>query len=158
MLDGSNNIRIPSDVSPDGKQIAYFSIGERQEDIFIGGDRRHGHAPYHRRCRARSRGGVHARRPVAGVLLDPRRQWAIWTIRVDGSNLRKLAGAGGGCVYPLASPLDDTVVFSGERRGTVSYGCPPPAASGETAAEAERPAGSSATSFSPDGTKLVGPA
>ena len=32
-----NNIRIPSDVSPDGSQIAYFSIGERQEDIFVGG-------------------------------------------------------------------------------------------------------------------------
>ena len=36
VLDTRNNIRVPSDVSPDGKQIAYFSIGEHQEDMFIG--------------------------------------------------------------------------------------------------------------------------
>ena len=36
LLDTRNNIRVPSGVSPDGKQIAYFSIGESQEDLFIG--------------------------------------------------------------------------------------------------------------------------
>jgi hypothetical protein len=33
VLDGSNNIRIPSDVSPDGTEMALFSIGEHQEDV-----------------------------------------------------------------------------------------------------------------------------
>jgi len=36
VLDTQNNIRVPSGISPDGKQVVYFSIGERQEDIFIG--------------------------------------------------------------------------------------------------------------------------
>ncbi len=36
LLDTRNNVRVPSDVSRDGKQIAYFSIGEHQEDTFIG--------------------------------------------------------------------------------------------------------------------------
>ncbi|HET9372063.1 MAG TPA: protein kinase, partial [Vicinamibacterales bacterium] len=36
LLDTQNNVRIPGDVSPDGKLITYFSIGERQEDIFVG--------------------------------------------------------------------------------------------------------------------------
>ena len=35
VLDTRNSIRIPSDVSADGKQIAYFSIGDHHEDIFI---------------------------------------------------------------------------------------------------------------------------
>jgi Tol biopolymer transport system component len=33
VLDGSNNIRIPSEVSPDGTEMALFSIGEHQEDV-----------------------------------------------------------------------------------------------------------------------------
>ena len=36
LLDTQNNIRIPSGISPDGKQLAYYSIGEQQEDLFIG--------------------------------------------------------------------------------------------------------------------------
>ena len=59
LLDTANNIRVPSDVSPDGKQLAYFSIGERQEDLFVGpiggAD-----AAGHRRRAAGSGPGVHA--------------------------------------------------------------------------------------------------
>ena len=36
LLDTQNNVRIPSDVSRDGKQIAFYSLGDQQEDIFVG--------------------------------------------------------------------------------------------------------------------------
>ena len=36
LLDTQNNSRIPSGVSPDGKLIAYYSLGDQQEDLFIG--------------------------------------------------------------------------------------------------------------------------
>ena len=36
LLDSRTNIRVPSDVSPDGSLVAFFSIGERQEDLFVG--------------------------------------------------------------------------------------------------------------------------
>ncbi|HXG72336.1 MAG TPA: hypothetical protein VNJ04_17160, partial [Gemmatimonadaceae bacterium] len=36
VIDTRTSILVPSDVSPDGKRVAYFSIGDRQEDLFIG--------------------------------------------------------------------------------------------------------------------------
>jgi Tol biopolymer transport system component len=36
LLDTQNNVRVPSDVSADGKQIAFYNIGDRQEDLFVG--------------------------------------------------------------------------------------------------------------------------
>ena len=73
LLDTRNNIRVPSDVSPDGKQIAYYSIGEQQEDIFVGPP----DGPMRRvtdDAAARPCAGVHAGRPIARVLFEPGRQ------------------------------------------------------------------------------------
>ena len=54
VLDTRNNVRMPSDVSADGKQIAYFSIADHQEDIFVGPpDGRCGASPTTRRGIAR---------------------------------------------------------------------------------------------------------
>ncbi len=112
VLDGSNNVRLPSDVSPDGTHIAYFSIGERQEDIFIGTS----DGKSIRRVTddiARDRSAMFTRDGQSVVFYSNRDGgWAIWTIRIDGSNLRKLAGIEGGVIYPIVSPLDNTVVFT----------------------------------------------
>jgi hypothetical protein len=112
VLDGSNNIRVPSDVSADGTLIAYSSIGERQEDLFISGVdgkgmRRVTDGPM------RDRGPVFTRDGGTLVFYSNRDgKWAIWAVRADGSNLRRIAGVPGGASYPLASPVDDTVIFS----------------------------------------------
>ena len=73
LLDTRNNVRIPSGVSPDGKQIAYYSLGDHQEDIFVGPPS----GPMRRVTddAPRDRGaGVHARRAVARFLFEPRWQ------------------------------------------------------------------------------------
>ena len=113
ILDRSNNVRIPSDASPDGTQIAYFSIGELQEDIFIGTadgkEIRHVTDDL-----PRDRGPVFTHDGQALVFYSNRDgSWGIWTVRPDGSNLRKLGSIPGGGAYPVASPNDDRVVFSG---------------------------------------------
>ena len=117
VLDGSNNIRIPSDVSPDGSQVAYFSVGERQEDIFIGGA--DGKGIRHVTDDAfRDRAPVFTRDGQWLVFYSNRDgSWSIWAIRTDGSNLRKIASHEGGLAYPLASPVDDRVVASGTFSG-----------------------------------------
>jgi Tol biopolymer transport system component len=112
-LDTSNNIRIPSDVSPDGTDIAYFSIGERQEDIFIGGAEGKG-VRHVTDDSPRDRSPVFTHDGQSLVFYSNRDgSWGIWTIRTDGSNLRKLGSIPGGGAYPVASPIDDRVVFSG---------------------------------------------
>jgi len=117
VLDGSNNIRIPSDVSPDGSQVAYFSVGERQEDLFISnadgkGMRRVTDDAF------RDRAPVFTRDGQWLVFYSNRDgEWSIWAIRTDGSNLRKIASHEGGLAYPVASPVDDRVVFSGTYSG-----------------------------------------
>ena len=82
--------------------------------------------------------------------------WGCWTMRTDGSGLRQVAALDGGCVYPLASPVDDTVVFSGSSGAglylTDLSGRPPVELPGSRG-----PAGDfSASSFSPDGKRVAG--
>jgi Tol biopolymer transport system component len=112
VLDGSNNIRVPSDVSPDGKQIAYFSIGERQEDAFIGGV----DGTRMRRLTddaSRERAPKFTRDSRALVFYCNRDgNWAVWTVQSDGGGLRKIAGGPSGSLTPIPSPIDDRVVFS----------------------------------------------
>jgi eukaryotic-like serine/threonine-protein kinase len=121
VLDSSNNIRIPSDVSPDGTQIAYYSIGERQEDIFISGPTGKG-MRHVTDDAARDRAPVFTRDGQTLAFYSNRDgAWAIWSIRTDGSNLRKIAGVEGGVAYPVASPIDDRVVFSSTFTGQGVY-------------------------------------
>jgi eukaryotic-like serine/threonine-protein kinase len=159
VLDSSNNIRIPSDVSPDGTQVAYFSIGERQEDIFISGPAGKGmrhvtdDAP-------RDRAPVFTRDGQALAFYSNRDgAWAIWSIRTDGGNLRKIAGVEGGVAYPVASPIDDRIVFSSTFTGQGVF-----SAHFSGGHEPELLAGTKwragyfmATSWSPDGSLLCGP-
>ena len=113
LLDTQNNIRVPSDVSPDGKQVVYFSIGERQEDIFIGAPggtirRITDDAP-------RDRGPVFTPDGRSVVFYANREgQWGVWTVGVDGGGLRKIGLPATGAVYPFVSPKGDTIVFGGD--------------------------------------------
>jgi len=108
-LETQNNIRVPSDVSPDGKQIAFFSIGERQEDIFVGtpGEtmRRITDDP------PRDRGPVFTPDGRSLVFYSNRDgNWGVWTVRLDGAGLHKIGSAA--AVYPLVSPRSDLVIFT----------------------------------------------
>jgi Tol biopolymer transport system component len=159
VLDGSNNIRIPSDVSPGGTQVAYFSIGERQEDIFFSGVdgkgiRRLTDDP------GRDRAPVFTRDGQSLVFFSNRDgAWGIWGIRTDGSNLRKIAANESGSIYPITSPLDETVVFSAGNTGDGNFAVPfsanrPPAVLPGT----QSPAGYFfPTAWSRDGARLCGP-
>ena len=122
MLDTRNNIRMPSDVSPDGKQIAYFSIGEHQEDIFIGSP----DGPMRRvtdDAAARPRAGVHAGRPVARVLFEPGRQMgARGSSALTAAVCARSSMPPAGAVYVFVSPKGDAIVFAADPAGTIVLG------------------------------------
>jgi eukaryotic-like serine/threonine-protein kinase len=156
VLDGSNNFRVPSDISPDGKQVAFFSIGDRQEDIFIGGIDGKGM----RRITddaSRDRGPTFTRDGRSLVFYSNRDgQWAIWSIRVDGSNLRKVATASAGAIYPVVSPEDESVVFSAIDVADGIFRVPLTGGTPQKLAMKERAGTFFATDWSPDGSKLAG--
>ncbi len=161
VLDGSNNIRVPSDVSPDGSEIAYFGIGERLEDLYIG-------PPNGSRIRhltddaPRDRAPKFTRDGKSVVFYSTRDgNWGVWMMRVDGSGLRKITTFPSGCVYAMPSPVDDTIVFTAGSSSTVGGLIVRPAGTGFTAPEVlpnqHTPDGIfNPTSFSPDGTRLGG--
>ena len=158
VLDASNNIRVPTGVSADGKQVAYSSIGERQEDLFISstdgkGIRRVTDDP------SRDRAPVFTRDNRSLVFYSNRGgEWAIWTVRSDGSNLRRIAGAPSGAVYPLTSAIDDTIVFSSVAGREGLFSVPLSGGSPAKLANTASTAGYFfATTRSPDGAKLAGP-
>ena len=159
VLDSSNNIRVPSDVSPEGTQIAYFSIGERQEDILVGGAAGKG-MRHVTDDSARDRAPVFTRDGQTLAFYSNRDGvWAIWSVRTDGSNLRKVAGVEGGVAYPVASPVDDRVVFSSTFTGQGVFsahlnGAAPPELLPGTK---WRSGYFMASSWSPDGLRLCGP-
>ena len=113
LLDTQNNVRVPSDVSPDGKQVVYFSIGERQEDIFIGSP-----GGTIRRITddvPRDRGPVFTQDGRSLIFYANREgQWGVWTVGVDGGGLHKIIVPAVGAVYPIVSPRGDTIVFTGD--------------------------------------------
>ena len=156
VLDGSNNFRVPSDISPDGKLVAYFSIGDRQEDIFVGGIDGKGI----RRVTddaSRDRAPVFTRDGRSLVFYSNRDgAWEIWTIRVDGSNLRKMAASPGGAGYPIVSPLDDSVIFSANDVDVGVFRVPVNSATVEKLPLTDAMKTFTATGWSPDGTRLVG--
>ncbi|HYN06281.1 MAG TPA: protein kinase [Vicinamibacterales bacterium] len=157
VLDTQNNIRVPSGVSPDGAQIAFFSIGEHQEDLFIGSKdgpmRRVTDDP------ARDRAPVFTPDGRSLVFYSNRDgKWGPWIIGVDGGGLRKLAEPEFGAVYVHVSPKADAIVFiSDAGRGVFT------APLGTGTSPVTELAGTeidgkyfSPMDWSPDGTRLAG--
>ena len=158
VLDTQNNVRLPSDVSPDGKQVVYFSIGERQEDIFIGSPgepirRITDDAP-------RDRGAVFTPDGRSLIFYSNREgQWGIWAVGLDGGGLRKISIPASGAVYPFVSPRGDTIVFVGTD-GRSTFTIPVSPAAGE---QPTRLAGAAvdgryftATAWSSDARRITG--
>jgi eukaryotic-like serine/threonine-protein kinase len=111
LLDSQNNIRVPSSVSPDGKLLALYAIGEHQEDLFI--------APLDGAIRrltddaARDRGPVFTPDGRSLVFYSNRDgQWSPWIVGTDGGGLRKVAVAKDGAIYPVVSPKGDLLIFA----------------------------------------------
>jgi serine/threonine protein kinase len=158
LLDTQNNVRLPSDVSPDGKQIAYFSIGERQEDIFIGTP-----GGVIRRItddEARDRGAVFTPDGRSLIFYSNREgKWGAWAVGLDGGGLRKITIPAGGAVYPFVSPKGDTIVFVGDD-GRSAFTAPvSPASTGQPTPLRGASVGGkyfTATSWSRDGSRLTG--
>jgi eukaryotic-like serine/threonine-protein kinase len=156
-LDTQNNVRIPSDVSRDGQQIAYYSIGERQEDIFVGPPdgsmRRVTDDP------ARDRAPVFTPDGRSLVFYSNRDgQWAAWTIGVDGGGLFKVADPPGGAVYVFVSPKGNQVVFAAGS-GRAMFSAPvasAPAPATELPGTATGGKFFNPTGWSPDGARLAG--
>ena len=156
-LDTQNNVRIPSDVSRDGQQIAYYSIGERQEDIFVG--------PPDGRIRRVTDDPPRDRAPVftpdgRSLVFYSNRdgQWAAWIIGVDGGGLRKITDPPGGAVYVFVSPKGDQVVFAAGS-GRAMFSAPvasAPAPATELAGTATGGKFFNPTGWSPDGAQLTG--
>jgi Tol biopolymer transport system component len=111
VLDESNNIRVPSDVSPDGTQLALYSIGEKQEDIFL--SRIDGSAMHRLTDDApRDRAPMFTNDGKSVVFYSTRGgNWSGWTMRTDGSALRKIVNPAAGFAYPIPSPVDDRIAF-----------------------------------------------
>jgi Tol biopolymer transport system component len=158
VLDTRNSIRVPSDVSADGKQIAYFSIGEQQEDLFIGPP----NGPMRRITDdpARDRAPVFTPDGRSVVFYSNRDgNWAVWIIGVDGGSLRKIAGPAEGALSPQVSPGGDKIVFIS---GSVAFGLFSAPLRPDTGAPAKLPGTTtggkhfSQTAWSPDGARLAG--
>ena len=166
VLDSSNNARVPSAVSPDGKQVAYFSIGDQQEDLFLSaadgsGMRRVTDDAW------RDRGPMFTPDGATLVFYSNRGgQWAVWSIRTDGSNLRQIvappasAAVVHGYVDSVLSPRGDRVAFLDIERAPVEYICNlsggragPPEVLPNATVEGKAFA---ALGWSPDGTRLIG--
>ena len=157
LLDTGNNVRIPSDMSPDGKLLAYYNIGEAQEDLFVGPPE----GPMRRILDdpARDRAPVFTPDGRSLIFYSNRGgKWDAWIVGVDGGGLRKLADAPEGAVYVQASPKGDAVVFTGDsgRRMFFAPIKPAPATATELAGTTLDGKYFSATAWSGDGTRLAG--
>jgi Tol biopolymer transport system component len=158
LLDTQNNVRIPSDVSRDGKQLALYNIGDSQEDIFVSSTdgrmrRVTDDAP-------RDRGPVFTPDGRSLLFYSARDgNWAVWMIGVDGSNLRRIAGEAPGAVYAHPSPKGDKVAFvSTSARVAYTAPLPPVAGVSPTTLKGTDVGGKhlNPTGWSPDGTRLAG--
>ncbi|MBA2597805.1 MAG: PD40 domain-containing protein, partial [Chloroflexia bacterium] len=159
VIDTRTSILVPSDVSPDGKQVAYFSIADRQEDLFIGS----ADSPIRRVTDDPARDRAPMFTPDGRSLLfysNRDGNWAAWMVGVDGGGLRKVAAlANNGVVYPLISPKGNEIVFTTARNDGAFL---VPLGSSSEAAPVELPGATidgtsfAATDWSPDGSRLTG--
>jgi Tol biopolymer transport system component len=157
VLDTQNNIRIPSDVSRDGRQIAYYSIGERQEDIFVGSP----NGPMRRVTddSPRDRAPVFTPDGRSVVFYSNRDgQWAAWMIGIDGGGLRKITDPPEGAVYVFVSPKGDEIVFAAGS-GRAMFSAPiasAPVPATLLAVTATDGKFFNPTGWSPDGVRMAG--
>jgi hypothetical protein len=156
LLDTRNNIRVPSGVSPDGKQIAFYSIGEAQEDLFIAPV----DGPIRRVTTTRRAIASRCLRLMAGrsVLFEPGRPMGA----VDHRHRRRrppqdCQAKGRRCVRPDVTPGDAVVFSSGSAQEM--YTAPiASAVSTPTLLPGSRTNGKfiGPTDWSSDGTRLAG--
>jgi Tol biopolymer transport system component len=157
LLDSRTNFRTPSGVSPDGSLVAYFSLGDRQEDIFVGA----ADGPMRRILddEPRDRSPVFTPDGKSVVFYSNRGgRWEPWTIGIDGSGLRRLFELPQGAVYPLLSPKGDQLVFASSATTAVFHASLAPGSSpSKLTGAALDPDVLLPTSWSPDGKRLTGP-
>ena len=155
LLDSRTNIRVPSSVSADGSMVAFFSIGDRQEDLFVGSP-----GGSMRRViddAARDRSPQFTPDGKSLVFYSNRSaEWQPWVINVDGSGLRQIGKAPGGAVNPILSPRGDEIVFAASRdlkayRMRLSDGVAAPLEGTTVGNDLMAP-----IAWSPDGTHLAG--
>jgi dipeptidyl aminopeptidase/acylaminoacyl peptidase len=137
--------------------IAYYSIGERQEDLFIGSP----DGPIRRVTDDAARDRAPVFTPDGRSLLfysNRDGQWAPWIVGVDGGGLRKITNPPAGAVYIFVSPAGDRVVFAADSARSV-YSAP----LASTLTQSTELPGTivgdkyfSPTSWSPDGARLAG--
>ncbi|MBI2187731.1 MAG: serine/threonine-protein kinase [Acidobacteria bacterium] len=158
ILNTSNAMLVPTDLSPDGASVAYYNLGERQEDIFVSAADGSGL----RRIiddAARDRGPVWTRDGRSLLFFSNRDgRWAIWRIGRDGGNLQKVGGVpDNDLTVPLLSPGGDRLIASGFGGMFIMDLTERSAAFRplETARVADGTI--VGTSWSRDGTKVVGP-
>jgi TolB protein len=143
-------------VSPDGKLIALYSLGDQQEDVFI-----RSLDGLTRRVTddiARDRAPAFTPDGRSLVFYSNRDgNWALWMVAIDGGNLRKVAGEGPGAAYVNLSPKGDSVIFVSTSGRTVfsapfAGGAPTPLRGTQTGDKYFTP-----TAWAPDGERLAGP-
>ena len=111
LLDSRTNIRLPSSVSPDGSLVAHFSIGDRQEDVFVGPPGGGMRRVIDDAARDRAPGFTPDGKSL--VFYSNRSgSWQVWIVGLDGSGLRQIGNAPAGAIYPLMSPGGDRIVFT----------------------------------------------
>ena len=157
LLDTRNNMRVPSSVSPDGKQIAFFSIGESQEDLFIGTP----DGPIRRVTddAARDRAPMFTPDGRSLVFYSNRGgTWQPWIIGTDGGGLRMFAKPKDSAVYPIVSPRGDQIVFAGAAFSDMFAAPLTPNVSSPRQLQGVAVGGKNltASSWSPDGRFLTG--
>ena len=156
LLDSRTNIRVPSAVSHDGSLIAYFSIGDRQEDLFVGppgGSMRRVIDDV-----ARDRAPMFTPDDKSLIFYSNRiGSWQVWKIGLDGSGLQQITSLPAGAVYAVLSPKGDAVAASGDD-GRSTFMTPLAAGGTSRALEGTTLNGTffNAHDWSPDGARLAG--
>ena len=162
ILDHANTIRIPTDVSPDGRWLALDNTGEPREDVVVSaldgsGMRRLTDDAARDRGAAWSYDGQ-----FIAFYTNRSGNWDVWRVGLDGGGLRPLmARADDVLLGAVFSPLGDRVVSPGNNGGlyiadlsdSVATGGDSRALPNTSLADGSR---FFATSWSPDGRSLAG--
>ena len=123
LLFSQTGIRMPQAMSPDGQWLVYSNVGERPEDLFIsrpdGTDLRRLTDD-----EARDRGPkwMPGKDAVAFMSSRGQGQYAIWSIRRDGSGLELLVEVPDHSLgYPVFSPAADQMFVWASARGVLRF-------------------------------------